>query len=167
MGKKAKAIALVLSSVVLVVLAAGGYWLMRRTEPERCAFCKRDIHGQSRAVALVSGKREALCCVRCGLTEAHQVGKPVRLVEVTDYFSSRPLDPDSAYYVEGGRIVLCETHDHALLDQTKHPFGRIFDRCEPSTYAFARREDAEAFARENGGVVLRWADLTKELETKP
>jgi hypothetical protein len=167
MGKKAKVITVMLSSLVLVVLAAGGYWLVRRTEPERCTFCKRDIHAQSRAVALVSGKREALCCVRCGLTEAHQLGKPIQLVEATDYVSSRPLNPDSAYYVEGSRIVLCEPHGHEMLDQTKHPYGRVFDRCEPSTYAFARRVDAEAFARENSGVVLRWDDLRKEIGSKP
>ena len=167
MGKKAKAITFALSSLILVALAAGGYWLLRRTEPERCAVCQRDIHAQSRALILAAGGREALCCVRCGLTQSHQVGKPIRLVEVTDYVSSRPLKPDAAYYVKGSRIVLCEPHDHDVRDLTKRPYARVFDRCEPSTYAFARREDAEAFARESGGLVLRWVDLTKEVETKP
>jgi hypothetical protein len=118
-------------------------------------------------VALVDGRRAAVCCIRCGLTEAHQTGKPVQLVEVTDYASLRPLHPDSAYYVEGSRIVLCEPHGREMLDQTKHAYRRVFDRCEPSAYAFARREDAEAFARANGGVVVRWEDLRKEIESKP
>lgn len=167
MGPRSKTAAFVLSSLILVALAAGGYWLLRRTEPERCAICQRDIHAQSRAVMFAGGRRETLCCVRCGLTESHQEGKPIRLVEVTDYVSARPLSPDSASYVKGSRIVLCEPPERTILDQTKHPYGRLFDRCEPSTYAFARREDAEAFAREHGGIVLPWADLLKEVETKP
>jgi hypothetical protein len=167
MEKQSKVITFVLSGLVLLALAAGGYWFMRRTEPERCAFCQRDVHPQSRAVALVSGRREAVCCVRCGLTQSHQIGKPIRLAEVTDYLTSRPLKPDSAFYVEGSRIVLCEPHAHEMLDQTKHPYSRVFDRCEPSIYAFARPEAAEAFRRENGGAVLSWADLLKELEPRP
>ena len=167
MGSTAKTVTFVLSSLILMALAAGGYWLLRRTEPERCFICQRDIHAQSRAAIVADGERKALCCLRCGLTQSHQVGKPIHLAEVTDYRTSRPLKPDSAFYVEGSRIVLCEPHGHEIFDQTKHPYGRIFDRCEPSTYAFARREDAEAFARENGGVVLRWADLRKEVESQP
>ncbi len=166
MGNQAKTATFVLSSLILVALAAGGYWLLRRTEPDRCAVCQRGIHAQSRTVVLVGGERRPLCCVRCALTASQQLGKPVRLLEVAEFHSSRALAPESAYYVEGSRVILCEVHE-PLLDQTKHPYSRIFDRCEPSTHAFARREDAEAFARENGGVVLRWADLVKEVEGKP
>ena len=166
MENRAKTATFVLSSLILVALAAGGYWLVRRTEPERCAVCQRGIHSGSRTEILVGGERKALCCVRCTLTASRQLGKPVRLLHVTEFLSGRPLAPKSAYYVEGSRIVVCEVHE-PLLDQTKHPYGRIFDRCEPSTHAFARREDAEAFARENGGAVLLWADLLQEVERQP
>jgi hypothetical protein len=156
----------VLSSLILVALAAGGYWLLRHTEPARCAVCQRGIHTQSRTVILAGGERKTLCCVRCALTASRQLGKPVRLLEVAEFHSSKPLAPQSAYYVEGSRVVLCEVHE-PLLDQTKHPYGRTFDRCEPSTHAFVGREDAEAFVRDNGGVVLSWAELVKQVEKQP
>ena len=166
MGKKAKVAAFGLSAFVLLALAAGGYWLLRRTEPDICRICQREIHAQSRAIVEMDGKRERVCCVRCELTLEVQQHKPVRLMEVTDYASTKPLSPAAAYFVEGSRIVLCEKHE-PLLDETKQPHPRVFDRCEPSLYAFARREDAEAFARENGGFVLRLADVMKEVEGKP
>ncbi len=167
MGTKVKTTTLVLSAAVLIALGAGGYWLLRETQPQVCPICERSIHAQARAVILLNGRRVPVCCIRCGLTHNYQVGKPGPLVEVTEYNSLQPLKPESAFYVEGPRFSLCDPHDSALLDQTKHPYRRMFDRCEPSTYAFARREDAERFARENGGEVLRWDDLRKEGEAKP
>lgn len=166
MGKKVKATAYLLSGLILLALAAGGYWLLRRTQPDTCTICRREIHAQSRALIAVNGKQERVCCVRCSLTYETQRHKPVRLLEVSDYVTTKPLDPNAAYYVEGSRIVLCERHE-PILDETKQPHPRTFDRCEPSLYAFARREDAEAFARENGGVLVRLADFMKEVEAKP
>ncbi len=167
MGTRAKKATLALSGLFLTALAVGGSWLLWKTRPQTCPICQRSIHAQARAVVHFNGRREPVCCIRCGLTHNRQVGKPGPLVEVTEYLSRRPLKPESAFYVEGTRFSLCDPHDNPLVDQTKHPYARVFDRCEPSTYAFARREDAEAFARENGGLILRWVDLTKEVETKP
>ncbi len=167
MGTRAKTATFVLSGLFLVALAAGGYWLLQETRPQMCPICERSIHAQARAVVLLDGWRASVCCIRCGLTHNRQIGKPGPLVEVTEYHSLRPLKPESVFYVEGPRFSLCDPHDSSLVDQTKHPYARVFDRCEPSTYAFARREDAEAFARENGGVVLTWADLKKEAESQP
>jgi hypothetical protein len=166
MGKKARLTAFVFASFVLVGLAVGGYWLVRKTEPESCSICQREIHPQSRAVIEANGKREATCCARCALTFAKQAHTSIRLVQVTDYNTLKPLAPDQAYFVEGSRLVLCESHK-PMLDQTRHPFIRVFDRCEPSLYAFARREDAEAFARDNDGTVVRLADVMKRVETRP
>jgi hypothetical protein len=167
MGTKAKRLTFAVSAVVLVALAAGGYWRLLSTQAQMCPICDRSIHAQARAVLQLDGLRAPVCCIRCGLTHNRQVGKPGPLVEVTEYSSLRPLKPESAFYVEGPRFSLCDPHEGPLLDQTKHPYGRVFDRCEPSTYAFARREDAETFARENGGAVLTWADLAKEAESQP
>jgi hypothetical protein len=156
----------VMSIVVLALLTAGGYWLLQRTAPAECKVCRREIHAAARAVIEVDGKQEAVCCVRCAMTLDEQEKKPVRLVEVTDYVSQTPLAPKDAFYVEGSRIVLCMSHE-PHMDETKHPQARIFDRCEPSVYAFARREEAESFAAQNGGVVLGLAELMKEIPTPP
>ncbi len=157
---------LILSVVLVAGVAAGSYWLLRKTEPDTCRICRRDIHAQARAIAQVHGKNEPVCCARCALTLAHQQGKPVRLVEVTDYVSQRRLSPEAAYYVEGSRVVLCARHE-PFLDVSKEPFQRVFDRCEPSLYAFARREEAESFAARNGGVVVRLEQVLKEVEPQP
>ncbi len=167
MGTKGKATAFGLSALVVLAVAAGGYWLLQKTKPQMCPICDRTIHAQARAVVRFNGWQAPVCCIRCGLTHNRQIGKPGQVVEVTEFNSLQTLKPDSAFYVEGPRFSLCDPHDSPVLDQTKHPYSRVFDRCEPSTYAFSRREDAEAFARENGGVILRWADLQKEIETKP
>ena len=167
MSRRPRAATLILSGLFLAAIAAGGYWLLRETQPQVCPICRRDIHARSRAVLLLGKERAAVCCVRCGITHNVQIGKPGQLVEVTEYLSDKPMKPDAAFYVEGSRISLCDPHQSGLVDQSKHPYQRIFDRCEPSTYAFARREDALAFARENGGKVLSWEELRKEVETTP
>ena len=156
-----------LSVLVVTALAVGGYWLIQRTEPKgKCSICQREIHAEARAIVDRDGKREPVCCARCAFTLARQQHKSVRLAEVTDYVTRRPLRPEAAYFVEGSNVILCETHE-PLLDTSKQPHDRVFDRCVPSLYAFARREDAEAFAASNGGAVRRLAQLLEEVEPRP
>jgi hypothetical protein len=161
-----KRVTLFASVALVAVLAAAGYWMLQRTQPETCRVCQRPIHAQARAVMEAEGEREPVCCARCALTRARQQHRPVRLVEVTDYGTQRPLAPEAAFYVEGSRVVLCEKHE-PLLDETKHPHARVFDRCVPSLYAFARRQDAEAFAAAEGGAVRRLAEVLAESEQQP
>jgi hypothetical protein len=162
-----KTMGFLLSAVFVVALALGGYWLVHRTERhDICRICRREIHVQASAVAELDGKPEPVCCVRCALTLAHQQGKPVRLLQVTDYVSRQLLSLNAAYYVEGSRVILCEKHE-PLLGESKEAFQRVFDRCEPSLYAFARREEAESFAARNGGVVVRLEQVLKEVEPRP
>lgn len=163
---KEKVIGLLIVTVVAAALIGASLWVLKRQERDICGVCRREIRAQARAVIEVDGKREPVCCARCALTLMRQLGKPVRLVEVTDYASSRPMRPDDAYYVEGSRIILCEKHE-PMLDGTKHPYDRAFDRCEPSLYAFARRADAEQFAQEYGGVVRSLSHLLQEVEPRP
>ena len=156
---------LLLSAVAVAAALLGGYWVVLRSQPELCAACHRHISEQSRAVVEVSGKREPVCCVRCGLTIERQEHQPVRLTEVTDYNSGKPLAPDTAYYVEGSRVMLCEHHE-GLVDPAKRPYEVVFDRCMPSVFAFARQEEASAFAVSNGGSVLRLSQVIEEVESK-
>lgn len=153
-------------ALLLVGVAAAGYWLVQYGGHEECSVCQRGIHAQSRAVAMVNGQREVLCCARCAITLAHQRGKSVRLLQVADYSTERMLRPQDAFYVEGSRVVLCATHE-PMMDPTKHAMERVFDRCEPSLYAFARRADAEAFTKQNGGAVLTAEQVLREVQTQP
>ncbi|HZC23219.1 MAG TPA: nitrous oxide reductase accessory protein NosL [Candidatus Binatia bacterium] len=150
-----------ITTAVLVVVAglvAAGYHVMANREETFCGFCHRSIHPNTKVVAEIDGRRRTVCCARCAISEAYQEKKPLRLIAVTDYVSSKSLSPERAYFVDGSRKVLC-AHDEAMVDESKHAGQMTFDRCFPGTYAFAQREDAEAFARENGGTVLQLQQL--------
>src|SRR3989304_6175212 len=118
-----KRVTLFVSVALVAALAAGGYWVLQRTQPAPCRICQRPIHAEARAVMEVDGKREPVCCARCALTLQQQEHRPVRLVEVTDYVSRQPLAPEAAYYVEGSRGGLCERAE-PVREQTKHPSPR-------------------------------------------
>jgi len=165
--RSTKKAATLLSGILLVaVVGVGGYWLLRRTEPNVCRVCRRVVHREARAVMEADGQPEPVCCTRCALSLVRQQGKAVRLVEVVDYFSWQPLRPDAAFYVEGSRVILCEKHE-PFLDDTKQAYDRIFDRCEPSIYAFAREQDARTFVAANGGRIRRLSELVEEVEIRP
>lgn len=150
----------VAAAVVLVLagLVAGGYHLMAKREAEYCGFCHRSLHPNTKVVAEIDGRRRTVCCARCAINEAYQEKKPLRLISVTDFLTGKDVDPKQAFFVEGSHRVLC-THDGAMVDESKHAQAMTYDRCYPGTYAFARREDAEAFEQENGGTVLPLAKL--------
>lgn len=156
---------LIVSAVTVTAALAVGYWFVLRSQPELCSACHRQIDERSRAVVEVSDKTEEVCCVRCGLTIGRQEHQKVRLVEVTDYNSRKPLAPETAYYVEGSRVMVCEHHKE-LVDQSKRPYEVVFDRCMPSTFAFSRLQDADAFASNNGGKVLDLSQVIDEAESK-
>lgn len=148
-----------------IALLAGAMWFQKNETETFCGFCHRPIHAETRVIAEVGGQRKTVCCARCAITESMQEDRPVRLLEVTDYASGRSVKPEQAYFVDGSRKVLCD-HDAPLFDESKHVHPLAFDRCFPGTYAFARREDAAAFARENGGVVVRLQDLMRGVNSQ-
>jgi hypothetical protein len=155
-----------LSVLFLAGMGLGGYWLFQRNQPNVCSVCGRELHARAGVVIENDGKRQRVCCASCAIKFGRQMGHPVKLVEVTDYPTARPLRPEDAYYVEGSQIVVCERHE-PLLTQNKQPLNRVFDRCEPSVLAFARREDAEAFAHTEGGALLRLDQLLAEARRQP
>ena len=140
--------------LVLVALVVAGYRLVANREESFCGFCHRPIHANTKVIAEIDGRRRTVCCARCAISEAYQEKKPVRLIEVTDYVTSKSVDPGKAFFVDGSRKVLCN-HDAAMVDESRQVHEMIYDRCFPGTYAFAHREDAEAFVRESGGSVVQ------------
>ncbi|MFI5247236.1 MAG: hypothetical protein ACHQWV_01625 [Nitrospirales bacterium] len=151
--------------LLLGLIGLGYYHLMVKQSEAFCGFCRRPIHANARVIAEIDGRREVVCCARCAMSEAYQEKKPVRLIEVTDFVSGNKPDPQRAYFVDGSRKVLC-SHDTPMFDETKHVEPMTFDRCSPSAFAFARREDAEKFAKENGGIVLRLEEMLRGVDSQ-
>jgi len=162
MSRKGKVVTLSLSILFLIGVAGAGYWMLEETKPDTCPICARSIHPHSSAVVLIDKHPVRVCCIRCGITHNFQVGKPGDVVEVTDFISDKPLKPATAFYIEGSQVSMCDPHGSSLIDQAKHPLDRVFDRCEPSTYAFAKHSDAENFVRNNSGKLLTWEELKKQ-----
>jgi hypothetical protein len=152
--------------LILAGIAVGGYWVLERTKPNICPICARGIHAKAAVVLELDGRQQRVCCASCAVRLGRQTGRPVKLVEVTDYLTERPLRPQDAYYVEGSQIIFCELHEPPR-GPDKQPSDRVFDRCEPSVFAFARREDAQAFTHANGGALLRLDQLLGEERRQP
>ena len=164
MAKKVSIAALVLLLAVGGLLVLGNWSLKRRTETF-CGFCNRPIKSELAVIAEVGGRERRVCCARCAISEARQENKPLRLISVTDYSSKTKIAPERAWYVEDSRAVACN-HDMARMDQDKRAEQLVFDRCSPGAFAFARREDADAFVAENGGVIRRLQEMLGEVQSK-
>jgi len=147
--------------VLLALLAVGGYeWKQSRT-PQACGFCQRPLHDRLWVLAEIDGDRRRVCCPQCAVSESRQEHKPVRLIMVHDYTSGKELDPKHAWYVNQSRAVAC-SHDGMRMDEMKHTETVTFDRCSPGAFAFARKEDAQAFIAQNSGQLLSLEQLFGE-----
>jgi hypothetical protein len=158
MSKQRRFGLLILAAVVVGALALGWYDYQQYRSPTTCGFCQRPLYARLRVIAEIDGRRSDVCCARCAISEALQEKKPVRLIEVRDYATGASLRPDRAYFVDDSHAMACN-HDEARVNEMKHSERLAFDRCSPGAFAFARREDAEAFARQNGGVIRRLAEM--------
>ena len=152
MATKAK-LTLGAAMTIVIAVAVGLLLLWETRSPAGCPLCHRGIHPASRAVIEIRGERKAVCCVRCAITAESQEGVPVRLLEVSDFRSGKPLQPESAHYVANAAVVLCAQHEAPGRDEYKQPHMRVFDRCEPSILAFSNETDARRFTAQNGGGV--------------
>jgi|SRR6516225_3440621 hypothetical protein len=154
---------------IAVLTALGGlggafiaYQANSRHNQAFCGLCHRSIKAQTEVIAEIDGRRRHVCCARCAITESYQERKPLHLIAVTDYVSGRKLDPQQAYFVDGSQKILC-AHDMPLLGESKQTYEMTYDRCFPGTYAFARFEDAQTFAHDNGGTVVQLQKLMQEV----
>ena len=155
-----------LGSIILAVVAAvtGGAWYVLQKPPGICELSGRPIHDNMRTVVRIGGRKIHTCCPRCPLTLARQTGETVEFLRVTDYATSRPLDPAQAFFVNESRVQVCYA-PRIKLDEARAPYRKMFDRCEPSLIAFARMEDARAFMAVNGGSLKRLSDLLSGPDT--
>lgn len=161
-----KALGWVAGVLLAACVVVFGVSLVRRSEARICPVSHRTIHAHSEAVMLVDGKESHVCCVRCALTYGRQAGKVVRLVSVNDFSTARKLQPEKAFYVTGSKLVLCEVPEPLFVDD-KQPYPKVFDRCEPSVFAFARSDEADSFVLQNGGRRVALDELLREQEAQP
>ncbi|MBL8234408.1 MAG: hypothetical protein JNL98_38275, partial [Bryobacterales bacterium] len=149
----------------ILVLAGITYaaWRFVHSRDDRmCMACQRPIHGNSRTIALVDGRRGAYCCPACALSEHIQRSKPVDVLSLTDHLTGNKLDPSGAYLVRGSSHNACTHHQQQQASADKRPLETHFDRCAPSILAFATRDQAAAFARDNGGRVVSFEELSSK-----
>ena len=151
--------------VLIAAISFGWYSAMQSSQGKQCPLCGRPLRKELTVIAEVGDKRRHVCCARCAITEANQEKKPVRFIEVRDYQTGAALKPERAFYVDGSRAMACD-HDMMRMDQTKQPQELAFDRCSPGTFAFARKEDADAFVAQNGGVVKMLPQLLSEVRSQ-
>ena len=161
MSKQKKAGLAIFALVLVGLLAVGGYEWKQSQTSQACGFCQRPLHERLWVIAEVDGNRRRVCCPQCAVSESRQEHKPVRLVMVHDYASGKELDPKQAWYVNESRAVAC-SHDGMRIDEMKHSETLAFDRCSPGAFAFARKDDAEAFITQNGGQLLNLEQLLGE-----
>lgn len=153
-----------LTATLLIIVGAGVFGWFRfvaHPAPTTCGYCLRPLHANLKVTAEIDGKRAEVCCPRCAITEANQQHKPVRLITVHDYSTGKAMSPESAWYVEGSRVLAC-THDGMHMGEMKETQEMEFDRCSPGTLTFATKQQAEDFTSANGGTAISFEQLMSE-----
>ncbi|MFQ5789052.1 MAG: hypothetical protein ACE5JI_01120 [Acidobacteriota bacterium] len=151
----------VLLSVLLLGLAGYLIYLEVQGEPA-CQVCYRPLHKETfYQVLLEGGKSSEVCCPRCGLR--FQAGREdVVSSKVADFNTGERFDARKAFYVENSSVNLCARDHRVKEDRSGAQYQRTWDRCSPSLIAFKTHEDAEAFWRDNGGVIMTYPELLEE-----
>ena len=156
---------LLVASLVLIIVSIAAFSWQRyilRPQPTMCSYCQRPLRANLSVTAEINGKRAEVCCAHCAITEANQQHKPLRLISVRDYPTGDRIVPAEAWYVEGSRANAC-AHDAMQMNEMKGMQDLEFDRCSPGTFAFANRANAEVFVAQNGGSLLSFQELMREV----
>jgi len=130
-------------------------------KPNQCPFSGRAIHPNMGAVVRVEGDRSSikLCCVRCALSYSLQTGKRIVVESVTDYVSHKQIRPERAFYLTDSSITPCVGPDAETPSTRRESVAVAWDRCMPSTIAFADQDAALALRKDAGGSVETFAEL--------
>lgn len=147
----------------VVIAASLAAWHVLNRGEAVCPFSGRGIHSQMRAQVSIAGRNYETCCLRCGITEARQTGKPFRVLEIADFETGKLLVADKAWYVEGSPVNLCTSETPGAESKDRQTVClRNFDRCSPSVLAFSSEERARSFIAQHGGVFKSLDDLQQE-----
>ncbi len=148
----------------VLALSGGAWYLLTQRQAKLCPFSGREIHAETRALVTIGGHKYETCCVRCAIIEAQQTGKPLRVLKVADFETSKLMDPSSAWFVEGSAVNVCmRMSPSAESSGRESVYVRAFDRCAPSLLAFSSEQHARDFMAQHGGALKRLADLQSEV----
>jgi nitrous oxide reductase accessory protein NosL len=151
----------VLLAVAAGLLALGGCDRVQALlHGNRCVLSDRPLHAAMAVeVAVEGGKRGEACCVRCAITYSQQTGRKVRVLWVTDYASGHRIDPRHATYVTGSDVNRCMGPAQEASPARLGSEAVVWDRCSPSSIAFAKPADAQAFQQIHGGRIQTFAQV--------
>jgi len=164
-----KVLGAVAGAAVLAVVILGAYRLYGKVQARdlsQCPLCHRPNHALTAFSAIVEGKQVRVCCPRCWLTFVRQADGAVGQPMATDYATGRPVEAERCVYVEGSDTCPCCTAKIIIGTSEKVPAAECFDRCMPSVIAFAKAEDAAAFADRHGGVVISYETFLDEAKKR-
>lgn len=127
----------------------------------QCSLDERPIHPEMKVRLILEGRKVAAdsCCLRCAINESLQSGKTVRVISVTDYKTRNSIAPEQATYVTGADIAPCAGPVLAASAGRQEVEMKAWDRCAPSSIAFANAADAREFRRAHGGRVETWQQV--------
>lgn len=160
-GRRTFPIAAIVAVLAALSLAAPGCrQLDALLHPNRCVLSDRPIHASMAVrVAVDGGPHGEACCLRCAVTYAQQYRKRVRVLWVSDYLTRRHLDPAHAIYVTGSDVNRCMAPPDEVSNSRREVDKLVWDRCSPSSIAFAKLSDAEAFQRIHGGRIQSFGEV--------
>jgi hypothetical protein len=144
--------------LILAGIGYGAWHYVAERSAQVCHACLRPVHFHMKTVAMIDGKRANYCCPACAMSEHQQSGKPVDIVEVTDYLDGRALKPQGSFVVRNSDLNPCLDH-HPSVGENSQPLQSHFDRCAPSILAFADQSSAADFAARHGGQVLKFGEF--------
>jgi copper chaperone NosL len=141
----------IMLSLVLVALMIGfGGMAFGQAEPDvaqhpSCKYCGMDRHQYSHSRMLIEyedGSSFGACSMHCAAVDmALNIDKTPKAFKVGDYNSKKLVDAEKAVWVIGGNKP-----------------GVMTKRAK---WAFGDKKDAEAFIKENGGVLASFDDALK------
>ena len=149
--------------IAVLALLGGGWYFVTHGSAKVCPFSGREIHPQTRTLVSIGGKKYETCCVRCAIIEAQQTGKPLQVLKVAAFDTSRLMDPNDAWFVEGSAVNMCMRMSPAAESPGRESvYLRGFDRCSPSILAFSSEQHARDFIAQHGGALKRLNDFESE-----
>jgi len=134
-----------LVGVLLSLLISTALWATAEsssTPRSKCKFCgmSPDHFTWSRVILeYEDGTKVATCSLRCATLElTSTMARRLKKIQVGDYATRKLIDAETAVWVVGG-------DKHGVMAKT-------------GKWAFAKREDAEKFVKEHGGVITVFGD---------